>query len=256
MGLMTAQYTKNTMKLTQLWGNYYQAYYRAYWWIEYGLAQIAHHWFWYESTISWTWSCLERTWCGTQVQIQGRFYRLDGTLRKQNTVVSGIPSLDKQCSQENAWILKSWEWLVIPLFYDGTKPFWSVATTPLTFREIQEADITLESVGEQWTKVNVRIVDDEWIYMASWRSWPTGSKIALGQQLERALPWDKTTNEKFLVIRWEEGEIGICLSSKLSISSPIITIEAMGKAGQWALVLTAKKNAEVPSYLLYGIITQ
>jgi hypothetical protein len=245
--LMTAQHITATIQRTQQWWNYYQAYYRAYWWIEYWLTLVAHHGFGFQT---------EKKRDNTEVRIISRAEHIDGTLKRSKSGFMERWGIKSECTIESAWIIKPWEWLVIPMFLDASNPFEVKKWQSFSVREIKDAGIYLQSIARAWTLIHARIIDDEWLYMMSWRSWPTGTTRAVWEILERWVAWDNPNNQKFLVIRWENEEIGICITSKIPLPTPIIWIEAKWKAWPLTIILTAKKNTAIPSYLLFWVIAQ
>lgn len=270
LGLLVSQYVQHLISISSLFQDYYRSYYYAYAGLEVWLAQVKHHGYGFEQgrtsdyiyddfseCFLWTW------WCAADITITARWNPLADTYETRSDCDALSTWAD---SDHSFYTVSSGNAVIIPLFYDSTTGFTTVADTSYTVFswDALEDDIApvvhVEDISSTWTYL-IQTIDED---SNSITLTPTISDYPDGYKFMTDLlaAWtlsNTQSNKNYLIIANTDGETKdfcIYLSGSWSpeMVSKYVVIESIGKYGDVTASLSAIKVEQLPSFLGYGTI--
>lgn len=124
MWLIITKYALNLINIASENHKYYKSYYAAYWWIELELSKIKYHWIWFSEKNKKTEpiSTNNFTWWSPDIK-----HNFESQIYTSWLTINANPSslfASSNCDDESNFIrLWTWEWVMLPLFYDKSTSF-------------------------------------------------------------------------------------------------------------------------------------
>lgn len=249
LGLLASQYVTTLSTLTWSFKNYYTAYYYAYGGIELSLAQLQAHGYGFEEShvLSYTGTC---KWggCGAVTTIQAR------------AATVGNEHGQASCTGDQLMALQQWWSLIIPLFRDQSSGFDEENYHIMSVQELMQQTPLVHTQGVAWETYTVRLIDENVSFYAAVVQGSVGNVLSLAEQEELRVSQDMQDNKKYLIIsNPASSEMSVCVSLEtptIRLPLPTVIVNSKGSYGTTQVALWASKVVQLPSYLVFGTISQ
>lgn len=250
LGLLASQYVTTLTTLTWLFKNYYTAYYYGYGGIELALAQVRIHGYGFEASHSLAYpSTCKWINCGAATTI---------TARSTYIWAAAFGTASTWCAT-SMLPLKEGESLIVPLFRDESVGFDESVYHIMSVEEFMQQTPIVYSEWPQGQEVSVRIIDEEVTFYATVAQGQVGVPMSLAEQEDLRVTQDSITNKKYLIIsNPASGQVGVCIwldTPTVRLPLPVVTISSKGMFGTTQVSLWASKVVQLPSYLVFGTIS-
>lgn len=278
LGLLVTQYVSDMITISWLFTNYYNTYFQAYGWLELWLSQINYRVrndidekapFWYEDTVDFSWytDCDD---CSFAMEIVSRSNVLTDSI---NTYAWCTEVMDNAPTpgvwvESDTYRIESWDWFIIPLFYDATTWFAITEYEVLSSTWFELLSPELYNDVAQWATTGtflIRIIDDDNSNLLTneeydiWFPTPNDLDGDADGDID-ILPYNSSEspeNKNYLVIANPSGSVkDFCLEiTWWELPRNWLTIQSVATQNWSTISFGAIKTNEIPSYLIYTTIS-
>lgn len=264
--LLITKYVINIVEYSSEYYKYYRAYYLANAWIELSLTKIKHRWFGFEdSVLSGSTTNSSNLICNNE----NCFFEYKIYARSHILWQDKYSYKESVCSSGVSYVFKSWQGLIIPLFYDQGAPesrldfstnishvlglnlqttslyyynsswvkyaIWISMDKPLTMGKLESNIITNTRFVNNFNfNLKTEFVDNWWDYYETYKSYLLISNTST---------WTNTQS--------------VCIDSPNErLPTTSIVVESLWRYRDRVVTIEAVKQSRLPDYLLYDLINK